>query len=111
MREIIQEKLTEDQASALKERERSKTLFHEVVRLGEQHERNAEMIQNLNLALETKLQAIESKYIVAERALSSLTQKGEVGLNNLNDWNDKVEKKVLALESNLYALTVYFLFN
>jgi hypothetical protein len=107
MREILQEKLTEDQATALKERERAKTLFHEVVRLGEQQERSNEMIQNLNLTLETKLQALEAKYLVAERALSTITQKGEVGLNNLTEWNDKMEKKVLSLESNLYALTVY----
>jgi len=35
MREIIQDKLSSDQSEALKEREKAKTLFHEVVRLGE----------------------------------------------------------------------------
>lgn len=105
MREILQEKLSEDQQTALKERERAKTLFHEVVRLGEQQERNNEMLQNVNLALETKYQALEAKFLVADRTLAMLGQKGEIGLNNLSEWNDKMEKKTQALESNLFALT------
>lgn len=106
MREIIQEKLSEDQASSLKERERAKTLFHEVVRLGEQQERASEMIQNVNLSWETKIQAMEAKFVATERTLAALTQRGEVGLNNLNEWNEKVERKVQSLEANLYTLTV-----
>ena len=106
MRSILQEKLTEDQGFAIKEKERSKTLFHEVVRLGEQQERNAEMYQNLNLALEAKLQAIETKYQVNERAIMALTERGQAGLTNLGSWNEQFEKKIQSLESNIYSLTV-----
>ena len=106
MRSILQEKLTEDQGFAIKEKERSKTLFHEVVRLGEQQERSSEVIQNLNMALESKLQSLETKYQVTERALLALTERGQAGLSNLGEWNDQFDKKIQALESNIYSLTV-----
>lgn len=106
MREIIQEKLTEDQTAAIKEREKTKALFNEVVRLGEQQERAAELYQANNLNLETRLQAMEAKYQAAERALSSLSQKGETGLLQLNDWNDKIDKKLSTLEATFYQLGV-----
>ncbi len=106
MRSILQEKLTEDQGFAIKEKERSKTLFHEVVRLGEQQERSAEMYQNLNLALEAKIQAMETKYQVNERAIMALTERGQAGLTNLGSWNEQFEKKITSLESNIYSLTV-----
>jgi len=105
MRSILQEKLTEDQGFAIKEKERSKTLFHEVVRLGEQQERSSEVIQNLNMALESKLQSLETKYQVTERALLALTERGQAGLSNLGEWNDQFDKKIQALESNIYSLT------
>jgi len=105
MRSILQEKLTEDQGFAIKEKERSKTLFHEVVRLGEQQERSAEVLQNLNLALEAKVQAMETKFQVNERALMALTERGQAGLTNLGSWNEQFEKKFQSLESNIYSLT------
>ena len=107
MRSILQEKLTEDQGFAIKEKERSKTLFHEVVRLGEQQERSAEVLQNLNLSLEAKIQAMETKYQVNERALLALTERGQAGLTNLGSWNEQFEKKMQSLESNIYSLTVF----
>lgn len=106
MRSILQEKLTEDQGFAIKEKEKSKTLFHEVVRLGEQQERSSEMLQSLNMALESKLQSLETKYQVTERALLAVTERGQAGLSNLGEWNEQFEKKVQGLESNIYSLTV-----
>jgi len=105
MRSILQEKLTEDQGFAIKEKERSKTLFHEVVRLGEQQERSSEMIAGLNMALESKLQSLETKYQVTERALLALTERGQAGLSNLGEWNEQFDKKVQSLENNIYSLT------
>ena len=106
MREIIQKKLTEDQNAAIKEREKTKALFNEVVRLGETQERQSDLLQNNNLGLETRLQAVEAKFQASERALSSLAQKGETGLTHLNDWNDKVDKKITNLEATLYHVGV-----
>lgn len=108
MRSMLQEKMTEGQSAAIKEKERSKTLFHEVVRLGEQQEKYAEQIQTLNMALESRIQSFEAKFSVNDRALASLSEKGVSGLNNLNEWNDRVEKRVQGMESNLYALTVRY---
>jgi len=108
MRSMLQEKMTEGQSAQIKEKERSKTLFHEVVRLGEQQEKYADMLQNVNLQLESRIQAFEAKFNVNERALASISEKGVSGLNNLNEWNERVEKRVQGMESNLYALTVRF---
>lgn len=108
MRGIIQEKLTEDQNAAIKEREKTKALFNEVVRLGEQQERTAELLQNNNFGLETRVQSMESKLQASERAFSSLAQRGETGLSQINDWNDKVDKKLANLETTFYQLGVRY---
>lgn len=59
MRELLQTKVTSEQSELVKEREKSKALFFEVVRLGEQSERQNEIINNVNLGLETRLQSLE----------------------------------------------------
>ena len=106
MRAILQEKLTEDQISLVKEREKTKALFTEVVRLGEQQERSNEIIQTLNLQLETRLGSVETKIGNSDRGLMNMLAKGENGLNHFNDWNDKMDKKLQILESNLYNIGV-----
>lgn len=45
---MIQEKITEETQASLKEKEKSKALFLEVVRLGENFERNNEQITEIN---------------------------------------------------------------
>lgn len=106
MREMIQQKLTEDQTAATKEREKTKALFNEVVRLGEQLERNSERYQVSTQTLEARLQSMEARYQAHERAMGSLSQKGETGLVQLNDWKNKIDKKVSTLEATFYQLGV-----
>ena len=91
---MLQDKLTSEQTEVVKEREKSKALFFEVVRLGEQQERHNELLQNVNLGLESRIQQLESQLNVGTRAIQGLNQRGETGLGFLNEWNDKLEKRM-----------------
>jgi hypothetical protein len=102
----LHEKLTEDLLSLSKEREKSKALFLEVVRLGEQQEKSNEKIQNLNLLLDGKLKNMENRMQVGEKNLNQISMKGEQGIENFSDFNEKLDKRVQNLESNLLSLGV-----
>lgn len=106
MKNFLHEKFTEDHTNIAKEREKSKALFLEVVRLGESHEKNTEFLQNLNMQFEGRIKAIESKFQIGERSISSLVVKGDQSINNISDWNEKLEKRIQNLESNLLTLGV-----
>lgn len=106
MKNFLHEKFAEDYTTIAKEREKSKALFLEVVRLGEAQEKNAEFIQNLNMQFESRIKAMENQYQMGERSLNSLVVKGNQGLNNVTDWNEKLEKRIQHLETNLLTLGV-----
>ena len=90
----------------MKEREKSKALFNELVRLGEAQEKVSKMSHNGNLELETRIQAIESKFAMNEQNMNQVVQKGETGLNYVSEWNEKLDKRVMQIESNLIGLGV-----
>jgi len=106
MKTFLHEKFTEDYASITKEREKSKALFLEVVRLGETQEKNADFLQGLNMQFEGRIKAIESRFQMGERSLNSVMVKGDQGLNNVTEWNEKLEKRIQNLESNLLGIGV-----
>ena len=106
MKNFLHEKFTEDYSTITKEREKSKALFLEVVRLGETQEKNAEFIQNLNMQFESRIKAVESRFQIGERSLNSVMIKGDQGLNNVTEWNEKLDKRIQNLESNLLSIGV-----
>jgi ABC-type uncharacterized transport system ATPase component len=69
MRSMLQEKITEEGVALAKEREKSKALFMEVVRLGEAHERMNDTLSTLNQQYEQRIQSMEGKLYSGERAL------------------------------------------
>ena len=71
MRGLIQEKITEDQQVFIKEREKTKALFGEVVRIGEAQDKNSDHIHSLNLALENRLQGLEGKFVLGEKSTNA----------------------------------------
>ena len=108
MKNFLHEKFTEDYASVSKEREKSKALFLEVVRLGENQEKSSDFLQNLNMQFEGRIKAIESRFQIGERSLNSVMVKGDQGLNNVTEWNEKLEKRIQNLESNLLIIGVIY---
>lgn len=107
MKNFLHDKFTEDYATIAKEREKSKALFLEVVRLGENQEKNTEFLQNLNMQYEGRLKAIESRFSIGERSLNGLMVKNDQGINSVSEWNEKLEKRIQNLESNLLTIGVY----
>jgi hypothetical protein len=61
MRGMIQDKLSEDGSGLAKEREKSKALFLEVVRLGENNERLQEGLSTSMTSVDQRLLALETK--------------------------------------------------
>jgi hypothetical protein len=55
--------------------------------------------------MENRLQLIESKILSGERSLVSVAQKGDSGLSYINEWNDKLEKRLTSMEANLLAVS------
>lgn len=104
VRLMMQERVTEEQQALLKEREKSKALFNEVVRLGEIQEKLTEKIQQMSSGVETRLGQLENRFVTEEQALNQLAVKGEGGFNQISEFGNKLERKVQTLELNLYAL-------
>jgi len=55
MRGFLQDKLSEDHMNNVKNKEKSTVLFSEVVRLGEQYERQLEQFQQSTLNYESRI--------------------------------------------------------
>ena len=47
---------------------------------------------------------MENKIYSGEKALVSVAQKSDSSLVFLNDWNEKIDKRVMLLESNVLTL-------
>lgn len=69
MRGMLQEKITEESSQLSKEREKSKALFLEMVRLGELHEKLSESLSLINQQFETRMMTLEGKIYNGEKAL------------------------------------------
>ena len=55
MRSLIQDKQNEDHVNGVKTKEKTTALFNEVVRIGEEQEKNSDVISQLQMNLETRL--------------------------------------------------------
>jgi hypothetical protein len=61
MRTFLQDKLNEDHLNGIKHKEKSSVLFNEVVRLGQEYEKQIEYLQQLNTNYESRLQVLEGR--------------------------------------------------
>ena len=104
MRVLLQDKISEDQQVFMKEREKSKAFFNELVRVGELQEKQAKEIYGLGSELDSRLRGLESKFVVSEQAMGQLAAKGETGITYISEWNGKLDGRVQQLETNLIGL-------
>ncbi|CAD8113035.1 unnamed protein product [Paramecium sonneborni] len=104
MRGMLQEKITEESSHLQKEREKTKALFMEMVRLGELQEKLQESLSTSHQHFEQRINGMESKIYNGEKALIQVAQRGDSGMNFINETNERIEKRVMALEANLLAL-------
>jgi len=106
IRSLIQEKITVESREAIKNKEKAQALFGEVVRLGEQQERNSDVLQKIGSVFEQRIQTLESRLMQGEQVYTQLNQRTDSGVNILADMADKVERRMQMLEGALSALNV-----
>lgn len=73
--------IEEENSNLSKEREKMKALFLEVVRLGENQERQTTNINGVNSALEDKIRMLESKISNGERVTSQIAIRGDKNIS------------------------------
>lgn len=56
------------------------------------------------MELEARLQQIEHKYALGEQNLNQVVVKGETGISYVTEWNEKLDKRVMQIESNMIGL-------
>ncbi|CAK83690.1 unnamed protein product (macronuclear) [Paramecium tetraurelia] len=84
MRGMLQEKITEESSQLQKEREKTKALFMEMVRLGELQEKLQESLSTSHQHFEQRINGMESKIYNGEKALIQVAQRGDSGMNFIN---------------------------
>ena len=104
MRGVMQDRLNEESSSLAKEREKSKALFEEIVRLGEVTEKAEEKIAALELAIEGRVGGLENGRMMVEKRLEEVQGKGEGAVGQVVSWNQKLENRVQQLEATLFVL-------
>jgi len=104
MRAYLQDKLSEDHLSSVKQKEKSTVLFQEVVRLGEQYEKQLEQLQNLNMNYENRIQTLEARLSSAEQTAVATDKKGEASSAFANEIFDRMEGKMQQVEQSLHLL-------
>lgn len=104
IRSMIQDKLSEDHKTHIKNKEKSQVLFGEVVRLGELNEKMNEFLQNLSLTVESRVSQIESRLNQGERQVVTIDSKSDTSVGLLVELAEKVERRVQMIETALFAL-------
>lgn len=53
------------------------------------------------------MMTLEGKIYNGEKALVQVAQRGDSGMNFINETNERIEKRVMSLEANLLAFGVF----
>jgi hypothetical protein len=104
MRQFLQEKLNEDHLTTIKSKEKSTVLFSEVVRLGQEGEKQIEYLQSLNQNFENRIQTLEARLASSEQNNVVSEKRGDMTQNLLNDVIEKLEGKVIGMEQNVHMM-------
>ena len=75
-------------------------LFNEVVRLGQEYEKQIEYLQGLNSNYENRIQTLESRIQSTEQTTAITEKRGDINQNMVNELVEKLESKILNLEQN-----------
>jgi len=104
MREIIAEKLGEDQITHAKNKEKNIALFNEVVRIGQDLEKFSSQLQQVSMTMDVKLQTFETKIIKNEQDLSDVEHLRNMFSGNLAGVAEKTETRLNQLENSISLL-------
>lgn len=77
MRQVLQQKISEDQQNSLKSNEKNSILFNEMVRLGKEYETSQERANQTQLALDERIAQVEARLIGTEQGYLNVDRKGD----------------------------------
>lgn len=106
MRQIITEKFGEDQLVHVKNKEKNSALFNEVVRIGQEMEKQVAETQQLSVGSESKFQALEARLFKIEQDSANAEMLGSSNNKLLNGITEKTESRLNQLENGLQLLLV-----
>lgn len=106
MRQIITGKFGEDQLVNVKNKEKNIALFNEVVRLGQEIEKQNVELQQLSVGAESKFQILESRIAKAEQESNNAELIGSSNTKILGGISEKTESRLNQLETGLQLLLV-----
>ena len=101
MRNFLQTKLSEDHADKVKDKEKSSILFNELVRIGQESEKQQRQLQGLNHGLEERIAVLEQRLQMSESNNQMVNRKGDAASMFLNEVFERVEGKLMGLEQNI----------
>ena len=101
MRNFLQTKLSEDHADKVKTKEKSSILFNELVRIGQESEKQQRQLQGLNHQLEERIAVLEQRLSMSESNNQMVNRKGDAASMFLNEVFERVEGKLMGLEQNV----------
>ena len=104
MRNFMQTKLSEDHADKVKTKEKSSILFNELVRIGQESEKQQSQLQGLNHALEQRIAVMEQRLQMSENNNQMVNRKGDAASMFLNEVFERVEGKLMGLEQNVQLM-------
>ena len=104
MRNFLQDKLNDDHLNAIKHKEKSTVLFGEVVRLGEEAEKQIEVLQSMNQAFENRIMTLETRLANTEQTQVVTEKRGDVTSTMLNDVIEKLEAKLMNMEQGMHFM-------
>lgn len=79
-------------------------LFNEIVRLGQENEKYASRVANMQTAFEAKIQQLETRLLSSEQSNVLFDKKGENNSTILADMLEKLEQRVLTLDQQIVFL-------
>lgn len=106
MRNILQSKMSEDHADKVKAKEKNSILFNELVRIGQDNERQNQGLQSLNQQMEERIAVLEQRLGQSETNTVMVNRKGDAASMFLNDVFEKVEGKLMGLEQNVQLINM-----
>lgn len=106
MRELIADKLGEDQLVNVKNKEKNVALFNEVVRIGQELDRQSGQLQSLILSVEGKFQAVDTRLSKSEQDASNAERTGNTLNGMLASVTEKTETRLNQLEGNVELIVV-----
>lgn len=103
---LVEEKIETDKIITNTEKEKSRALFNEVVRLGEHQEKLSQTMGSFTIQAETRLQSIEKKGLIVDQMSSELRQIGMYVKDELKTFTEKMNVKLAYLDKEISQLNV-----